>query len=413
MFQLVEVGNPLRLADGPLFDSFGRLRVSQPESVFDSKHLRGFLENGYWDSSTASGGTVAINANFSAVDLTLTTTNGSSAIWQTKEYFVYQAGKSHQILMTFVAGAAKANVRKRMGYFDANDGVFLEQTTTDIRFVIRSSTTGSPVDTNFAAQASWSVDPLNGSGPSGITLDLSKSQIMFIDFQWLGVGRVRVGFVIDGVGYIAHEFKHANSTVGVYCKNPNLPIRYEIVNTAGSASGTTLQAICSMLASEGGRNLRGMAMSADMFTTGKTAASGVLTPMICVRLKAAQIRTPLLPVSFSLLSQSANPVVIRVFILRAGGTHVLTGASFNSAHALSSAEFDVAASALTIGNAIPIYADSTSPQTRSLSGDLAGSDSLKVCANIAAVSDILCVAAAGVGGNALNTIVQLNWLEEI
>lgn len=414
LFNLVEVDNPLKLADGPMFDGFGRLRASNAESIFDSKHIRGFLEDTAWNSSVGSSGTVAINANASTVDLTVPTTNGAFAIWQTREYFNYQAGKSQQILMTFVFGAAKANVTRMAGYYDANDGVFLQQTTTDIRFVVRSSTSGAPVDTNFAAQSSWNVDKLDGTGASGVTLDLSKSQILFIDFQWLGVGRVRVGFVINGTAYICHEFYHANSTVGVYCKNPNLPLRYEIKNTAASASSTTLQAICGMVASEGGRGLRGLSLSMSMGATTKTLASGTWTPLVCIRGRTGQVRVPIVPTGFTAASASTNTCLIGLFILRAGGTHTLTGPSWQTYPvAQSSVETDIAATALTPGNATLIKSQYFSGATKGTGADLWNLNSLKACAGIAGTADIICLAGMGVGGTALNTIASLDWLEEI
>lgn len=413
-FNVVEVDNPVKLADGPLFDGFGRLRASNAESVFDSKHLRGFLEDTFWCSSVGSSGTVAINANASAVDLTVPTTSGAFAIWQTREYFSYQAGKSQQILTTFVFGTAKANVTRRAGYFDANDGVFLEQTTTDVRFVVRSSTSGAPVDTNYATQSAWNIDKLDGTGASGYTLDLSKSQVMFIDFQWLGVGRVRVGFVINGVAVICHEFYHANTIVGVYCKNPNLPVRYEIRNTALSASNTTLQAICSMVASEGGRNLRGLSLSMHMTATTKTLASGTWTPLIAIRPRTGQVRTPIVPVSFSVATASTNTCLVGLFILRAGGTHTLTGPSWQThLSGQSSIETDVAATALTPGNAALVKAQYFSGATKGTGADLWNIDSLKACADVAGTADIICLAGLGVGGTALNTIASLDWMEEI
>lgn len=412
-YGIVEVDNQITLADGSQRDGFGRLRISDQHTVFDSKHIRGFTEDTFWCSSVGSSGTVLINANASAVDLTVPTTNGAFAIWQTREYFAYQPGKSQQILTTFVFGSAKANCTRRAGYFDANDGVFLEQTTTDVRFVIRSSTSGSPVDKNFAAQSSWNVDKLDGTGASGITLDLSKSQILFIDFQWLGVGRVRCGFVINGALIICHEFYHANTIVGVYCKNPNLPIRYEIRNTALTASNTTLQAICSSVSSEGGRTLRGLELGLNMGSTTKTLASGAWTPLCSVRPRSANVRVPVLPAGYSVATASTNTVLVGLFILRAGGTHTLTGASWQAHPSGQSAvETDIAATALTPGNASLI---ATAYFSGALKGGtyLSAQESIKACADVAGTADIICLAGWGVGGTALNTVGALTWLEDV
>jgi len=92
---------------------------------------------------------------------------------------------------------------------------------------------------------------MDGTGASGVTLDPTKSQIVAIDFEWLGVGRVRIGFVVDGAFIYVHEFLHANRTAGVYMSTPNLPLRYEISNN-GTGVASSLEHICSSVMSEGG-----------------------------------------------------------------------------------------------------------------------------------------------------------------
>jgi hypothetical protein len=154
--------------------------------------------------------------------------------------------------MTFAFGSAVAGVTKRVGYYSTSDGIFLEENgTVDLAIVKRSSVSGSAVDTRVA-QSDWNLDTLDGSGgtrnPSGITLDQSKAQILMIDLQWLGVGRVRVGFDVDGQVFYAHEFLHANSVTTTYMSTATLPVRWEITGD----SAASMKAICSAIASEGG-----------------------------------------------------------------------------------------------------------------------------------------------------------------
>jgi hypothetical protein len=153
--------------------------------------------------------------------------------------------------LTQVPGAASGGTTKRYGYFDANDGIFLEQTGTDLAIVRRSSTSGSVVDVRVP-QASWNLDAFNGSGASGITLDMTKAQILVIDLQWLGMGRVRVGFDINGAIMYAHQFLNANNLTVPYMKTANLPIRWEITNATTASAATSLLATCSAVISEGG-----------------------------------------------------------------------------------------------------------------------------------------------------------------
>jgi hypothetical protein len=159
--------------------------------------------------------------------------------------------------------------------------------------VQRSDVSGAPVDTSVA-QADWNLDPLDGTGPSGITLDLTKGQILVVDFQWLGTGRVRMGFDLDGQIVYAHEFRNANLITSVWMRSPNLPVRWQI-ETVGAATGSAeLEAICCMVASEGGQSADGAHRAADMGAALCTIGT-TLTPLISIRLKASHNRASVFP----------------------------------------------------------------------------------------------------------------------
>ena len=234
------------------FDSFGRLRVSEPFTLFDSSHR--YRDNGLWATQTATGGTVVFDANEGCVDLSVTTSSGSTVRRETYKVFAYQPGKSLLSLNTFVMAPAQTGLTQRVGYYGAANGMFLELANSTLSLVKRSSVTGVLVDTPVA-QASWNVDPMDGTGPSGIILDITKAQILFMDFEWLGVGSVRCGFVIDGEFYTCHIFHHANIVTSTYITTASLPVRYEIFNTAGTVTSSTLKQICSSVISEGGYEL--------------------------------------------------------------------------------------------------------------------------------------------------------------
>ncbi len=170
--------------------------------------------------------------------------------------FAYQPGKSLQIINTFVMGDAKTGLRQRVGYFGVGNGVYLERDGEEIAFVLRSSANNTIVDTRII-QSAWNVDKLDGVGVSKKTLDLDKANIFFIDVEWLGVGTVRCGFVIDGQLIHCHSFHHAGIESDAYMTTAVLPVRYEIKNTAGTASASTLKQICSTVISEGGFNPTG------------------------------------------------------------------------------------------------------------------------------------------------------------
>jgi len=216
-----------------LADAFGRLRVSNPLTLFDSSNR--YHDNGLWNTSTASGGAATFNLNQGLVDLSVNTTNGSQVLRETTKVFSYQPGKSLLILNTFVLAPAQDNLRQRVGYFGTDNGIYLQlenvATKPTISFVERSLVTGSVTETRISqaggvygpGDTGWNVDKLDGTGPSGITLDPTQAQILFTDIEWLGVGTVRLGFVIDGNFILCHKFNHANLIASTYITTASLP----------------------------------------------------------------------------------------------------------------------------------------------------------------------------------------------
>lgn len=208
--------------------------------------------------------------------------------------------------MTFNFNGAVANITKREGFFDEKNGLFLELDSTDaVNFVRRTYASGTAVD-NKVAQASWNLDTMDGNGASGIELDWTKTQILFMDFEWLGVGRVRMGFVIDGNIYYAHEFLNTNSLDVVYMTTPNLPLRSEISND-GTGVAATMDQICSSVASEGGSQDLGITRYAS--TAGAALTTDNENEMFAVmgiRLKAEYIGATIKILNVALQLQTAN-----------------------------------------------------------------------------------------------------------
>ena len=276
-------------SNSPNIDAFGRLRTSTPFTLFDSSHR--FADNGLWSTGTATSGTATFNADQGLVDLNVTAASGSEVIRETTKVFSYQPGKSLLVLSTFVMSPAKTNLIQRVGYYGASNGYYLELNNSTVSFVERTSVSGSLVNTPVA-QASWNVDPLNGSGPSGITLDLTKAQILFMDLEWLGVGTVRMGFVIDGNFYVCHKFHHANVIATTYITTASLPLRYEITNTGATSGPSELKQICSTVLSEGGYQLTGLQQAVGIpVTTPRTlSGAGTFYPIVSIRLKTSPDR---------------------------------------------------------------------------------------------------------------------------
>lgn len=349
---LVPLGSPylpltnIAAGDSPSIDAFARLRVSNPVTLLDVKMNNG-ISAARWIQSTANGGSITASQQCAA-DVACTAAASSSSILQTKQRGVYQAGKSLVALLTFnfnVASNGTANIRKRVGMFDENDGCYLEQNGTDVRIVLRTNTTGTPSGANAITKANWNIDKFDGTGPSGITLDFTKTQILFMDLEWLGVGRVRVGFVVNGLIYYAHQFLNTNSLAVPYMANPNLPCRYECVQTASANTGTML-AICCTVMSEGGYDTLGRLTSQPTPVAGRTNLGAVRDEVLSIRLNAASIRKGLLlPEGLSVFQVSQ--AYLWELVLNATPSGTVGAGSWVAVDASSNAEYNITRTATT------------------------------------------------------------------
>lgn len=337
---------------GPMeIDAFGRLRISEPYTLGDYKHLYG-LDPNFLDV-TANGGNITFQADQACARLATTTTANSSAIHQTKFYHQYMPGKSQLIYTTFNLYAATPGVTKRSGYYDNDNGVIFQQDGDGtLKFIIRTNTSGSPVDAEIVSQANWNVDKCNGTGPSGFDLDITKTQILFIELQWLGVGRVRVGFVHAGNFVVAHEFYHDNVLSVVYMSNPNLPVRCEIVSS-GSNPAAYMDQICSTVLSEGGYVESGQNWSA-LNTTLRSLASGASLPLFAIRLKDTfntyENRMIVRLDNYNIFS-TKEPLVYQVIKLP-NAAALTTGTAWVTVDTDSGVEYNIGATAYSGGDVI-------------------------------------------------------------
>jgi hypothetical protein len=339
--------NPVRLGKTlGSTDAFGRLRVSNSVTLFDST-LQYDVQPLLWNTDLVGAGAVTHLPNESSAALACGTASGDKVTRQTREYLRYQPGKSKLVRMTFAMGAGKANVTQRAGMFDANNGILLELAGTALNVTLRSKVTGSVVN-DAIAQADWNIDKFDGKGISGITLDITKSQILTFDLEWLGVGDVTIGFTFGRVFFPCHVFKMENILTTAYMTTANLPLRYEIENTDTAATGTTLRQICSEVSSEGGIEIeRAFPFSASTGVAGRVTVGTTELPLISIRPAAAfnSITNQMLFREFA-ASVSAQTKDIH-FRIRHNAT--LTGASFAAVDGSSGMEADTTATATTSG----------------------------------------------------------------
>lgn len=347
-----QFGNPVSSGNpsGMAVDAFGRARTAQPFTLFDSSHR--FADNGLWATSNSSGTTITFNQNAGLIELALPTTANAEIIRETTKVFSYQPGKSLQTMSTFVLNPAQTNLRQRVGYYGANNGIYLELDGSSLYFVERNSVDGTLTETRVA-QADWNVDTLLGnvvSSPTHITLDITKAQILFIDIEWLGLGTVRCGFVIDGRLVHCHSFHHANFITNTYMTTASLPLRYEIKNHNGATGNSSLmKQICSTVISEGGYELYGAQQAVDIPIQSPVdlPTAGTYYPIISLRLKTSPNRLDaiaiLTAISLMAITNNAN----YNWRLVASGT--TTGGTWVSAADNSSVEYNITGTSFSGG----------------------------------------------------------------
>ena len=389
---------------GATADAFGRLRVSEPYTLFDTNN-RYYNHNQF---STASSGTanVVYVENQSSFQLNVGSDNGDSVIRETLKVFPYQPGKSQLTLLTLCMNTPKSNLRQRVGLFGASDGVFFENDGQYNYMVIRS---GSTEVEERVRQDAWNGDRLNGAGgannPSGITLYPDRAQIYYADVEWLGVGSVRVGFVINGQYILCHTFQHANQTgnTKVYMTTATLPIRYEITNTGATAGASMMTQICSTVISEGGYNSFGTTQSAGTGTTQKRLSnSGTYYPVVSIRLNSSRLDSIVFPRQIDVLSPSVN--YYRWALVQ---NPTLTGATWATTSPTGTVDIDIAATEVSGG----IEIQSGYAASRELA-QLSAVDyfQFQLGRTLAGVSDVVSLIIAATANNA-DVLAELGWQE--
>jgi len=337
-------------------DAFGRARVTNPFTLFESQHR--YFENSKWNTDTATGGTATHVPAESVMNLAVTTTSGSKVYRETKRVFAYQPGKSLLIMTTFAMAAPKTNLRQRVGYFSALDGIYLENDGTYNYIVIRSQSLGT---TTRIRQDAWNADKFDGTGGSGRNINVSKTQILWVDIEWLGVGDVRVGFVVDGALVLAHTFHNDNENTTTYMTTAILPVRYEIENTGTTANASTMKQICSTVISEGGFELFGFQQAVGTpITTARTlTTAGTFYPIVALRLKSTALDDLAILTALSLLG-SGNNVNYNWKVLNAS---TITGGTWVSAGAGSSVEYNITGTGTSGGDVLASGYFSSSTQS--------------------------------------------------
>jgi hypothetical protein len=384
---------------GTNVDAFGRIRVSQPYTLFDSQNR--YAADNQFDVSTTGTGTTTFLSNEAAVKMEVTSGGVGSVTRQSFRSFPYQPGKGLLVLATFVMDSStSANLTQSVGYFNDSNGVFFKRNGTTNSFVLRSSSTptpGTPSDIRTVNQSSWNGDKLDGTGASGLTLDPTKAQILWMDFEWLGVGSVRCGFIIDAQYIVCHTFENANDVTSVYMTTATLPVRYQITTTT-AAVAASMKSICCTVISEGGfeqTSIDHVARRTTVFTNIDTTAT--FFPIVSIRLASGRTGAVVLPnrVQFLPITNQNYEVVLLK-------NPTLTGATWASTvDSDTNVEYDVAATAISAIGTIVQTDYVTSSGSAGVSQTSLPNDynfDLQLGASLAGVSDIYTLGVRTVDG---------------
>jgi hypothetical protein len=388
-------------------DAFQRLRVSNPFTLFDSSYL--YKDNGDFDTSITGGGSTGCSTGTSIVTLNVDSTANTNVLRQSFRVFPYQPGKSLLVMNSFVMNTPKTNLVQRVGYFNSQNGVYFECNGTGYNMVLRSCPTGTIVQERRISQENWNIDPLNGEGDSGIMLDVSKSQIFVTDFEWLGVGSVRTGFVINGNLTFAHIFYNANFINSTYMQTATLPITYQIFNQGTTSGSSTLKQVCSTVLSEGGYqardNVRYSTGSAGSLTNISISSGGTVTSIASIRIKSGRPSAVVIPSEIQMIATSSNN--ISYFLILNGS---IASPSWSSYSNTSNVEIAIGGGTITGGTIIKQGYLSSSAQVK----DIASLDdpnifNFQLGVNINGTSDIITLGATA---NASATVAAtLGWYE--
>lgn len=397
----------------PTRDAFSRLRVSMPTTLIESKQIYDNLPLDYTDVQMSGGGTSSTyNTNQASTTISVTNLTAGRRVRQTKRRFSYQPGKSHLIDVSFKFGAGATGITKRVGYCSERNGVFVQQVNTIVSLGVRSYVTGSAVDT-LVAQSSWNIDRLDGSGgttnPSGFTLDVTKVQLFTCYFQWLGVGGITFCFNINGMLIPVHHVNNANVITTVFMSNPNLPVRYEIIND-GTGPAASMDCICASVISEGGRNLAGIDRSVDRGVTGLvTLNDSNFYPLIAIRIGSTFEGAQIVPRTASVMCTSTSAFLWRIIL---NPTVVGTALSF-SAVSNSYVQANVATTNATTVTGGTVIMSGYSQAATENSVDIVSVPDLSLGFTADGIADILVLAVARLSGTAETFFGALGWHEAI
>ena len=410
-------------------DAFARLRVSFPTTILDIRFpgqtdgSANFVKNNLQITDASSG---SYSGTYGNSKLTVNASGVGYYISQSRNYCVYQPGKSLLFMASGIIDPSNNNYTTRIGYFDnvvpltnpliVRNGLYFEYSGGVCSVNIKNNTTTQIYQTD------WNIDKLNGTGISGLTLDFRKTQLFVMDMEWLGVGRVRFGFYAYGKIQYCHQVTNINILTEPYTNSINLPICYSIHNsTVGGGASNNFKQICSTVISEGGYAPLGRPFSISTGSpTSVQIAANVEEPILFLRGNVANANyyhQNIIPTGLSMICSATNDLILYKLEYFLAGTYTGTQPAWTNV----STNYSVAQYAPNLAtgynntNAITLdqgYFYGRGTNTFSSLGDVFTSQVLQITSNITNESDILVLTATFVStSGSTNVFGTLSWQE--
>lgn len=384
-------------------DAFNRIRVSDPYTLIANNAVNGKRPFQVFESIT---GLATSTHNSNESQIVMATTGTGSVVRRNRKRAIYQPGKSLLIYMTGILndGTNASTVTTKIGYYDENDGYYFQFNNDVISIVERSSVSGSVVETTVN-QTDWNSNRVDGLNNKNYNMDPSKALIYWFNLEWLGVGFVDCGIIVNGENVLVHRFIHSNTLSSPYIKTASLPPTYEIISTGGSGSMTS---ICQTAISEGGFNPLGLIYSANMGESTQSISSRA--PLMVLRIKSGSL-TQIAIKKISILSTSAANALVEVYrFVDTTAASILDDTTFISANAESNIEYNTAASTIAVTSGVLLSSIYFSNDADSINIEDDSENTSITVSN--GVSDLIAICVTSLGPRE-NFIASVNWTESI
>jgi len=445
-------GNTIQSAsdsEGFKFDTFSRAFIDAPTTIFIT-HSAFTAQSNILDYRSTGTGSFFVDTSNSLVQMTVSG-SGGRCVRQSREYLLYQPGKSQLVLFTMTplySGTLDTSVAVRGGLFDdyrdkntlsstnpgnslgkevnqKSQGHFFELSGNQWFVVERYNSENNTTNVTRVAQANWSIDTLNGNlatSKSGYILPTNPTAglLFFIDRQWLGVGMVRMGVYFNGAPIYCHAFQ-GRTLNRPYTQLAKLPVRWEIEKVSGGSSDSvSMAAICASV-QVGGQFLPfGFLFSLPAnLTITQRSVDTTLRPILLIRLQQRYCRATVKILNVELLNTNTNNADGAFEIVKNPTISGVTPTYTKHPDPRSMIEYYFVSpdKTATLSNGIVSRAGFFSSRTQ-IQDQLNVDEVITApsyCSDIYGNSDVLCLAISGVKptGGDITVCANLRWIELI